>query len=253
MSDDLTCLVCNDVLYDPRTLQCGHSFCRECLPFVGKGRCPTCKVFISDPPNLSLALENLVQKHKPEEFKRRVEREVNPVRFWVNEQVGINVTHHESLHPKLVYKMLKELDQIGLTKNPLCLRTLMPQSTMLRDHWICVFLMNPNLFVCPSNTLYVQIDFGVDVGALVFLQQALPPRPRVAQARFEDEAPPPPAIPIDDHPNIRGIIEKQIRENPVAFPSLTDLEKLARVSAASQAKTAPTIFLRDGVNPVESK
>jgi hypothetical protein len=121
------------------------------------------------------------------------------VRFWVNEQVGINVTHHESLHPKLVYKMLKELDQIGLTKNPLCLRTLMPQSTMLRDHWICVFLMNPNLFVCPSNTLYVQIDFGVDVGALVFLQQALPPRPRVAQARFEDEAPVP-AIPIDDTP-----------------------------------------------------
>jgi hypothetical protein len=181
-------------------------------------------VFISDPPNLSLALENLVQKHKPEEFKRRVEREVNPVRFWVNEQVGINVTHHESLHPKLVYKMLKELDQIGLTKNPLCLRTLMPQSTMLRDHWICVFLMNPNLFVCPSNTLYVQIDYGVDVGALVFLQQALPPRPRVAQVRFEDEAPVP-AIPIDDHPDIRDIIEKQIRENPVAFPSLTDLEK----------------------------
>lgn len=44
---EVTCLCCYDVLLDPTTLSCGHSFCRHCLAMwvqsSRKSMCPTCR------------------------------------------------------------------------------------------------------------------------------------------------------------------------------------------------------------------
>ena len=45
---DLTCPICLDVLFEPLTLRCGHSFCRACLlgstKLAPDGRCcPQCR------------------------------------------------------------------------------------------------------------------------------------------------------------------------------------------------------------------
>ncbi len=52
ISDDMSCVVCSEVLVDPCSLQCGHSFCLLCLAnlWKSKGRappsrlqCPVCR------------------------------------------------------------------------------------------------------------------------------------------------------------------------------------------------------------------
>ena len=47
---ELTCPICHDCLYQPVSLQCGHSFCQECLRWwlsqehtKNFGKCPTCR------------------------------------------------------------------------------------------------------------------------------------------------------------------------------------------------------------------
>ena len=29
--DELTCVICLDLLYQPVSIQCGHTFCKKCL------------------------------------------------------------------------------------------------------------------------------------------------------------------------------------------------------------------------------
>ena len=59
-SDDFTCGVCFDIMIEPSTLQCGHSFCRHCLAqwYLSSKMmiCPTCRQEITALPNVSVAL-----------------------------------------------------------------------------------------------------------------------------------------------------------------------------------------------------
>jgi len=52
ISDDMSCVVCSEVLVDPCSLQCGHSFCQLCLANLWKSKarapstilqCPICR------------------------------------------------------------------------------------------------------------------------------------------------------------------------------------------------------------------
>lgn len=229
MSDDLTCLVCKDVFYEPRTLVCGHSFCRQCYCSWGAKRCPSCKHYITETPKLNTGLENLVRKYKPEEFKRRLEREINPVASWEDEQYRKNKTkvkvfHHDALHPNIVYETLKELDRIGLVSHVPCIREAMAQSPLLRSRWICVSMGNDDFYYCPSNTVYIGLQWDQG-GRVMLLQQTLVPCGHNQQ---------------DEH-----IKEPVI---PAPIPSLGDLEKEANVFI-----NHPDVVVASIVNPVESK
>ncbi|GAA6110938.1 bifunctional apoptosis regulator-like [Tachysurus ichikawai] len=63
---EVTCLCCYDVLLDPTTLSCGHSFCRHCLAMwtqsCRKAMCPTCRrIWHSFPKvNISFRLNRCV-------------------------------------------------------------------------------------------------------------------------------------------------------------------------------------------------
>lgn len=45
LQSDLECAICRDILYPPVSLQCGHSFCQDCLEWWWKTSptCPTCR------------------------------------------------------------------------------------------------------------------------------------------------------------------------------------------------------------------
>lgn len=46
MWEDVTCAICLDPMAEPVSIECGHSFCKECISEVGKNggsSCPECR------------------------------------------------------------------------------------------------------------------------------------------------------------------------------------------------------------------
>nr|XP_045000337.1 E3 ubiquitin-protein ligase TRIM50 [Jaculus jaculus] len=64
LQDQLQCPICLEVFKEPLMLQCGHSYCKDCLVSLSRRhldaelRCPVCRQSVdgsSSPPNVSLA------------------------------------------------------------------------------------------------------------------------------------------------------------------------------------------------------
>ncbi|XP_050963535.1 bifunctional apoptosis regulator [Labeo rohita] len=77
-ASEFTCHCCYQVLVDPTTLTCGHSFCRHCLanwwasalPRV-RTDCPECRAVWTDFPKVNILLRDAVEKLFPAEVSRR--------------------------------------------------------------------------------------------------------------------------------------------------------------------------------------
>jgi len=64
LRESLECSICNSLMLDPYTIQCGHTFCGNCLLLWIKERheqstCPQCRSNILSEPVLSLSLRQL--------------------------------------------------------------------------------------------------------------------------------------------------------------------------------------------------
>ncbi|KAM7269451.1 hypothetical protein ACFE04_024948 [Oxalis oulophora] len=75
-SDDFDCTLCLKLLYEPVTTPCGHTFCRSCLfQTMDRGnKCPLCRTVLFISPracNISVTLNNIIEKNFPEEFAAR--------------------------------------------------------------------------------------------------------------------------------------------------------------------------------------
>jgi len=79
MSDkeDLECKICYDVLYQPVTTVCGHTFCRECLlrALDYKPECPCCRrtlnCEVQRNTEITRAVKEIVENLCPEEYTER--------------------------------------------------------------------------------------------------------------------------------------------------------------------------------------
>ena len=79
MSDkeDLECKICCDVLFQPVTTACGHTFCRECLlqALDYKPECPCCRrtlnCKVQRNTEVTRAVKEIVEKTCPEEYAER--------------------------------------------------------------------------------------------------------------------------------------------------------------------------------------
>ena len=74
--DEFECSICVELLYEPYTGPCGHSFCRRCAGEARRRdpRCPTCRAsWRGVPANLpiSSALATAIRRLAPSEYAAR--------------------------------------------------------------------------------------------------------------------------------------------------------------------------------------
>lgn len=80
---DFSCHCCYDILVDPTTLTCGHSFCRHCLALwwesSHKNECPECREKWKGFPKVNILLRDATDKLFSEVVSRtRAEIQANP-------------------------------------------------------------------------------------------------------------------------------------------------------------------------------
>jgi hypothetical protein len=59
IEQSLTCGVCQDILYNSKTLICQHTFCSSCL--VSQKNCPICRLKINEQPRINPIFNNIVE------------------------------------------------------------------------------------------------------------------------------------------------------------------------------------------------
>nr|XP_022315080.1 bifunctional apoptosis regulator-like isoform X1 [Crassostrea virginica] len=102
MESEFICGCCSDLLVQPTTLTCGHSFCRLCLAqwFIqsSKRTCPFCQQAYLGCPKVNITIKNLIEKsfhHKLRERETEVcntENENLIRRF----EASVNVAQHNT-------------------------------------------------------------------------------------------------------------------------------------------------------------
>ncbi|KAJ1869920.1 E3 ubiquitin ligase [Coemansia sp. RSA 486] len=62
LSEALQCSICIETFSAPHTLNCGHTFCKECLiQWLAVGKmCPTCRAPVTQRPSVSYAIQEIV-------------------------------------------------------------------------------------------------------------------------------------------------------------------------------------------------
>ncbi|XP_069503888.1 bifunctional apoptosis regulator isoform X3 [Ambystoma mexicanum] len=74
---EFSCHCCYDILVNPTTLNCGHSFCRHCLALwwvsSKKTECPECREKWEGFPKVNILLRDAIEKLFPDAMKHRNE------------------------------------------------------------------------------------------------------------------------------------------------------------------------------------
>nr|KAF6439853.1 bifunctional apoptosis regulator [Rousettus aegyptiacus] len=74
---EFSCHCCYDILVNPTTLNCGHSFCRHCLALwwasSKKTECPECREKWEGFPKVNILLRDAIEKLFPDAIRMRFE------------------------------------------------------------------------------------------------------------------------------------------------------------------------------------
>lgn len=64
LSKEFTCPICQELFYNPSTLNCGHSFCEGCIhSWLPKSHtCPLCRTAVQFPPSRAIGLDKAVNE-----------------------------------------------------------------------------------------------------------------------------------------------------------------------------------------------
>lgn len=105
--EDCNCAVCFKFKVEPVELECGHSFCLECLQSLAKKsqkKCPMCRKVSQFNLKISKKIQDLIIKKFPEEYKK-AEIDLQELRLQQNEKLDINCWVGNE------YELLKEDDK----------------------------------------------------------------------------------------------------------------------------------------------
>jgi hypothetical protein len=62
--DIFKCKICNELMYDARTIKCGHTFCHDCLSSFKEKICPDCKESYKLIPKTNEIIRDFLKKRK---------------------------------------------------------------------------------------------------------------------------------------------------------------------------------------------
>ena len=129
VSDDVICGVCLEILIDPCTLECGHTFCKRCVENIihqSSIRCPSCRKGILRYPSVNIQFRDVIQRLYPNiERERRARLPPNEMREIHNSFNGVAIERLIGID-----KLLNAPGGITL-------------STQVLDHW-CVCRGEPS-------------------------------------------------------------------------------------------------------------
>lgn len=65
LEEEITCVICQDLVLHATTLHCSHTFCRSCIQkWLQKSQiCPVCRSKITQKPIKNVLLENIIEKY----------------------------------------------------------------------------------------------------------------------------------------------------------------------------------------------
>ncbi|XP_020574132.1 E3 ubiquitin-protein ligase PRT1 [Phalaenopsis equestris] len=77
ISKDVLCTLCQELLFQPTVLNCGHVFCESCLAGIGSEIliCPICQsIHPEEFPKICSVLDHFLEEHFPNEYATKKER-----------------------------------------------------------------------------------------------------------------------------------------------------------------------------------
>ncbi|CAM4557629.1 unnamed protein product [Leuciscus chuanchicus] len=135
---EFTCHCCYEVLVDPTTLNCGHSFCRHCvaqwLHSSKRNECPECRESWQGFPKVNILLRDAVEKKFPAEISRRRRAVQSNPRFHyflqMFHQYGQMLTQQIPVS-EVLQQAIQDSFFFGAIMTLICVGVL-----LLRYHWI---------------------------------------------------------------------------------------------------------------------
>jgi len=111
---DLECSICNDILFHPVSVNCGHSFCKECLAATLKlkPQCPICRTpcFLqANGLKENVTVRSIIENKYPDYVNKREEilqRETQKQQMQQTQQQST------SLNPTIILPMTRDLTKI---------------------------------------------------------------------------------------------------------------------------------------------
>lgn len=85
---ELQCLICGRLLFYPVTVQCGHTFCKECIKesLEYAPKCPSCGTILTDSKtnnwNLTLVLDELLRIYLEKPYREREQSHSKEMKMW---------------------------------------------------------------------------------------------------------------------------------------------------------------------------
>nr|XP_055038089.1 bifunctional apoptosis regulator-like isoform X2 [Misgurnus anguillicaudatus] len=143
---EFTCHCCYEVLVDPTTLNCGHSFCRHCvaqwLYSSRMNECPECRQTWQGFPKVNILLRDAVEKLFPAEVsrRRRVVQRDPQFRYFLEifQQYGQMLTQNIPLSNGLQQTTRHSLGFLGLMVTLICMGVFMQYRSNSADYDILV-------------------------------------------------------------------------------------------------------------------
>jgi hypothetical protein len=69
--DTLMCSICYELLFEPITLMCQHTFCKRCIKVSEFNPCANCRLVTFAPPQKNIILNDIIKNIFPEKYNER--------------------------------------------------------------------------------------------------------------------------------------------------------------------------------------